>query len=189
MTRVRVRVKDCQNPEFKILYRQTPELKILYFQTPEFKILHCQNPEFNDFGLSKSWIQEFVLPISWIKDFGLPKSWIQDFGLPKSWIQDFGSPKSCIQDFGPPKSCIQDGRSKRSRERSRKYYTVEKLTANVHMARTVRVVFGLSIVFTSLRYCFDRVPLYIVRDIRERSINVRSIKQKLRTQHIASTPF
>ena len=40
------------------------------------------------------------------------------------------------------------------------------------MARTVGVVFGLSILFAALRYCFDRVPFYILRDIRENSTNV-----------------
>ena len=59
------------------------------------------------------------------------------------------------------------------------------------MARTVGVVFGLSFLFTSLRYCFDRAPFYIVQDIPRLSTHStsRSIKQKLRTQHIASTPF
>ena len=47
------------------------------------------------------------------------------------------------------------------------------------MARTVGVVFGLSILFTSLRYCFDRAPFYIVRDIREHSTNVKEHKAKV----------
>ena len=48
------------------------------------------------------------------------------------------------------------------------------------MARTVGVVFGLSILFTSLRYCFDRPPFYIVREIREHSTNVKEHKAKVR---------
>ena len=47
------------------------------------------------------------------------------------------------------------------------------------MARTVRVVFGLSIIFTSLRYCFDRAPFYIMRDIREHPTNVKEHKPKV----------
>ena len=46
------------------------------------------------------------------------------------------------------------------------------------MARTVGVVFGLSVLFTSLQYCFDRAPFYIVRDIREQSTNVKRHKAK-----------
>ena len=38
---LRVRVNDCQNPEFKILDCQNPEFKILNYQNPEFKILGC----------------------------------------------------------------------------------------------------------------------------------------------------
>ena len=41
--RLRVRVNDCQNPEFKILDCQNPEFKILDCQNPEFTILDCQN--------------------------------------------------------------------------------------------------------------------------------------------------
>ena len=47
------------------------------------------------------------------------------------------------------------------------------------MARTAGVVFGLSILFTSLRYCFDRAPFYIVRDIREHPTNVKEHKAKV----------
>ena len=48
--------------------------------------------------------------------------------------------------------------------------------ANIQMARTVGVVFGLSILFTSLRYCCNRAPLYIVRDMREHPTNVKEHK-------------
>ena len=43
---LRVKVNDCQNPEFKILDCQNPEFKILDCQNPEFKILDCQYSEF-----------------------------------------------------------------------------------------------------------------------------------------------
>ena len=49
---LRVRVNDCQNPEFKILEGQNPEFNILAFKNPEFRILEFQNPEFKNFGLN-----------------------------------------------------------------------------------------------------------------------------------------
>ena len=39
---LRVRVNDCQNPEFKILDCQNPEFTILDCQNPEFKLLEVQ---------------------------------------------------------------------------------------------------------------------------------------------------